>query len=179
MKDSLERVLFDEATIRARVAELAGAVRADYEGLELALLGTLKGAVVFLADLMRQLDMPLRVEFVSAASYGNQTESSGEVKLTLVACPDLAQCHVLVVEDIVDTGRTLSALVTALQAQGVASVKTCCLLDKPSRRVVPFEPDYVGFQIPDHFVVGYGLDYAERYRNLPYIACLAPPAAES
>lgn len=170
MDDAIDHVLITEDRIRERVAALAREISADYAGKDLVLIAVLKGAVVFCADLMRCLDLPVCLEFVSAASYGSRTSSSGEVRLVLDTCGDLRGRHVLVVEDIVDSGRTLAALVEALRAQGPASVKTCCLLDKPSRRVAPFEPDYVGFAIPDCFVVGYGLDYAEKSRNLPYIA---------
>lgn len=172
MDEAIDHVLISEDRIRERVEQLAGQVSADYAGRELVLIAVLKGAIVFCADLMRQLDLPVCLEFVGAASYGSRTTSSGEVKLLLDTCSDLRGRHVLVVEDIVDSGRTLAALVEALRAQQPASVKTCCLLDKPSRRVAPFKPDYVGFQIPDHFVVGYGLDFAEKGRNLPYIAVL-------
>ena len=176
MQDAIDYVLIDEDSIRKRVDELAKQVAGDYEDIEPVLVAALKGAVVFLADFMRKLDLPVRLEFVGAASYGNATEASGEVRLQLDMCGDVCGHDVLIVEDIVDTGRTLSALVQALRAAGAASVKTCCLVDKPSRRAVDFTLDYVGFEIPDHFVVGYGLDFAEKYRNLPYIAVLKPDA---
>jgi len=177
LPQGVDRVLLDEDTIRRRVVELAGEIHADYGDRDVVLLAPLKGAVVLLADLMRQLNRPLGVCFVVASSYGASTLSSGEPKLQLDLCGDLSGSDVLIVEDIVDTGRTLRCLVAAVLERGVASVKTCCLLDKPSRRAVDFQADYVGFQVPDEFVVGYGLDFAERYRNLPYVAVLKPDEA--
>ena len=179
MHEDVAEVLLDETAIAARVAELAGRIMADYTGCEIVLLTALKGAVVFLADLMRSLDMPVCPDFVLASSYGDSPESSGDVQLRLAGCGDLAGKHVLIVEDIIDTGRTLKALVEVVHSRGAASVKTCCLLDKPSRRVVEIKPDYVGFEIPDHFVVGYGLDYSQRYRNLPYVGVLRPEVYET
>jgi hypoxanthine phosphoribosyltransferase len=166
--------MLTEEAIAQRVAELAQQISTDFAGCELVLLATLKGAVVFLADLMRKLDLPICLEFVGASSYGRSAESSGHVKLNLAGCGCLRDRHVLVVEDIVDTGRTLSALVETIRAAGPASVAAVCLLDKPCRRRVDFVPGYIGFEIPDHFVVGYGLDYAEHYRNLPFVAVLKP-----
>ena len=171
-------ILLDEDTIRRRVAELAAQICEDCAGRDLVVVGTLKGAVVFLADLVRRFDMPVCLGFASARSYGDATQASGEVALDLGLCGDVAGRDVLVVEDIVDTGRTLTALVARLGELGCRSVMTCCLLDKPSRRLVAMSPDYIGFEIPDHFVVGYGLDYAERYRNLPYVAVLRRKSAE-
>jgi hypoxanthine phosphoribosyltransferase len=129
-----------------------------------------------MADLVRRLDFPLCMDFVNARSYGQAAVSCGEIRLDTELCGDLRDQHVLVVEDIIDTGRTLAALVEHLREAGCASVRTCCFLDKPSRRLVEFTPDYVGIEIPDHFVVGYGLDYAEKHRNLPYVAVLKPEA---
>jgi hypoxanthine phosphoribosyltransferase len=170
LPDGLVEVLLDADTIEARVRELAAQIDADYADRNLVLVASLKGAFVFLADLMRAMTHPVRVEFLQASSYGLNGDTTGCVKLGLATCQDLAGQHVLVVEDIVDTGRTLKALVERLKQMGTASVRTCCLLDKPARRVVDFVPDYVGFQIPDRFVVGYGLDWCERFRNLPYVA---------
>lgn len=176
MRGALMEVLICQSRLRIRVAELAGRITADYEGRDLVLIGVLKGAVVFLSDLMRKLDIPVSIEFISASSYGECSESSGEVEVKLTLGEDIKDKHVLIIEDIVDTGRTLTALVAETKRLGAASVKTCCLLDKPSRRAVEFEPDYVGFEIPDQFVVGYGLDFNEHYRNLPYVAVLKPEA---
>lgn len=170
LPDGLEEVLLDRDTIEARVRELAAQIDADYAGQELVLVASLKGAVVFLSDLMRAMSLPVRIEFVQASSYGLNGDTTGTVKLGAATCEDLAGHHVLLVEDIADTGRTLKALVERLRELGTASVRTCCLLDKPSRRVVEFVPDYVGFEIADRFVVGYGLDWCERFRSLPYVA---------
>lgn len=175
-ENDIGAVLLTEDRIQQRVQELAAEVSADYAGQHLVLVVALKGAFVFAADLMRALQVPLCVDFVAASSYGKNTVSSGEVRVGYETCGDLEGRHVLVVEDIVDSGRTLSVLVASLRSRGAASVKTCCLLDKPSRRVVDFRPEYVGFEIPDHFVIGYGLDYAERYRSLPFVAVLKPEA---
>lgn len=172
-------VLFDEEQIRRRVRELAEEICADYGGdCRLTLLAPLKGAVVFLADLMRRLNRPIGVNFVVASSYGSSTESSGAPELQLDMCGDLTGADILVVEDIIDTGHTLQRLVEAIRSRGAASIRTCCLLDKPARRVVDLHPDYVGFEIADDFVVGYGLDFAEQHRNLPYIAIVDPQAAQ-
>jgi hypoxanthine phosphoribosyltransferase len=172
-RDQLQEVLLTEEQIAARVAELGEEISRDYAGRSLIILGVLNGVVVFLADLLRHLDLPCRLDFVALASYGDCHESCGQVSLLKEpAFPVAGEC-VLVVEDIVDTGRTLAWLVDRLAAQG-AQVKVCCLLDKPSRRVVPVRLDYVGFETPDHFLVGYGLDFAQSYRNLPYVAVLKP-----
>lgn len=174
--DDVERILLDEDTLARRVGELALQISADYQGRDLVLVGVLKGAVVFLVDLMRALEVPAAVEFVSAASYGDATVSTGIVKLKLGECADFRGRDVLLVEDIVDTGMTLSRLAHEIAQRGAASLKICCLLDKPSRRKADLKPDYVGFEIPDLFVVGYGLDFAQKYRNLPYVAVLKPEA---
>jgi hypoxanthine phosphoribosyltransferase len=171
--DHLQEILLTEDQLAARVAELGAQISRDYAGQSLTILGVLNGVVVFLADLLRQLDLPCRVDFVALASYGDCHQSSGEVALLKEPCFPLAGQCVLVVEDIVDTGRTLAWLVERLGSQG-AQVKVCALLDKPSRRVVPVRLDYVGFEVPDHFLVGYGLDFAQSYRNLPYVAVLKP-----
>ncbi|NSW54771.1 MAG: hypoxanthine phosphoribosyltransferase [Armatimonadetes bacterium] len=174
--DDVERILLDEGTLARRVGELALQISADYQGRDLVLLGVLKGAVVFLADLMRAMTVPVAVEFVSAASYGDSTSSSGEVTLKLGECTDLRGRDVLIVEDIVDTGQTLSRLAHEVAGMGPASLRICCLLDKPSRRKTDLKPDYTGFEIPDLFVVGYGLDFAQKHRDLPYVAVLKPQA---
>ena len=177
--DEIERILLDEATLARRIGELAAQISADYRGRELVLLATLKGAVVFLADLMRALELPVCVEFARASSYGDATSSSGQVLLGLESCGDLRGKDVLVLEDIIDTGRTLSCLLREIENMGPASLRTCCLLDKPSRRLVELRPDYVGFEIPDLFVVGFGLDFAQRFRNLPVVAVLRPEAYQN
>ena len=172
--DEVAEVLIDQTRLQTRVRELAQAICADHAGGDLVLVAVLKGALVFAADLMRCLPRQVCLECVCVASYGCGDRPGEAVDLRLGPSLDLAGRQVLVVEDIVDTGRTLAALTARLQAMNPASLRTCCLLDKPSRREVPFEADYVGFEIPDKFVVGYGLDYREKYRNLRDIGTLAP-----
>lgn len=176
--EQLAGVLLTSDQIRARVAELGEQITRDYAGQSVTVLGVLNGVVVFLADLLRELDLPCRLDFVTLSSYRDGTESSGEVVMQRgPALPLEGEC-VLVVEDIVDSGRTLAWLVEWLRPQ-VAEVRVCCLLDKPSRRVVPVPLDYVGFAIPDCFVVGYGLDFAQSYRNLPYLAVVKTEACRT
>ena len=141
-------------------------------------MGTLRGSFVFMADLVRQINLPLTVDFLSASSYGSGTESSGQVQLKLDLADDISGRDVLIIEDIVDSGNTLSKLLPELQKRGPASLKVCALLDKPERRVLPFQANYVGFTIPDAFVVGYGLDFDQHYRQLPYIGVLKPSVYE-
>jgi hypoxanthine phosphoribosyltransferase len=167
----IARVLISRDRIARKVREMGQAITRDYAGRELLLVGVLRGAVVFLSDLMRQIELPVRVAFVRCAAYGDRTESAGAALLQDLDEP-LAGRHVLVVEDIVDSGVTLKALLEELARRGAASVKVAALLDKPSRRKVDVRADYVGFQVPDEWVVGYGLDYAQRYRNLPAVAVL-------
>lgn len=171
-REQVDQVILTAEQIARRVEELAAEITHDYAEAQLSMLSVLKGACVFASDLFRRLDLPCSLDFVDLCSYGDETVSSGEVKL---ACPlpPLPGKRVLVVEDIVDTGRTLSRLVNQLRAEA-EEVRVCCLLDKPARREVPVELDYVGFEIPDYFVVGYGLDFAQQYRNLPYVAVLKP-----
>ena len=174
VEDKLE-VLYSAEQIQQRVAELGAQITRDYAGQSLVLLCVLKGSFVFAADLARHIDLPLRVEFLGVQSYGDNTESSGVVKITLDLSEPISGQDVLVVEDIVDTGLTLHYLTEQLETRGPASVRVCALLHKParSRRVVTI--DYLGFTIPDVFVVGYGLDWAQRYRNLPDIAAVKSP----
>lgn len=169
-ESDLVAVLLTADEIEARVAELAAELAEEYADKNPLLIGVLKGSIVFLADLMRKLYFPLEIDLVCCKSYGNSDTSSGQVDLLLDVSCELAGRHVLLVEDIVDTGTTLDRLVSLLKARQPASLKICCLLDKPSRRLAPLRPDYVGFEIPDKFVVGYGLDFAERYRWLPHVA---------
>lgn len=170
--EDIEQILFTEEQIAERVAALGAQIREDYGGKNLLLVGTLKGAFLFLSDLARAIDLPLQVDFVSVSSYGDGTTSSGaiQVRKDLDCSPE--NLDVLVIEDIVDSGRTLAYLVDLLRAQHTASVEVCTLLDKPSGRVTSFVPKYTGFTVPDGFVVGYGMDYAEKYRNLPFIGIL-------
>ena len=178
-RDSLARVLLTQEQIEARVRDLAGEIRQDYAGKTPLLVGVLKGSIVFLSDLIRNLDMPLEVDLLCASSYGEGTTSSGQMQLVKDVSADLGGRHVLLVEDIIDTGLTLSRLAETLRSRGPASVEACCLLSKPARREVELEVRYTGFEIPDEFVVGYGLDYAEAFRNLPYVAVLKREAYRS
>ena len=161
--------------LQARVRDLAAAVSRDYAERRLLLVCVLKGAVLFLSDLMRHIDIPVEVDFMAVASYGSATDSSGVVRILKDLDTPLEGRHVLIVEDIVDSGLTLQYLLRNLGSRDPASLEVCALLTKPSRRKVDLPVRYVGFEIPDQFVVGYGLDYDERYRNLPYVAALARP----
>jgi hypoxanthine phosphoribosyltransferase len=174
LHDDIEEILIGAEELQARVRELAAAVSADYRGKEVLLLGILKGAVMFMVDLSRQMDIPLELDFMAISSYGNSTESSGVVRILKDLEAPIAGKHVLVVEDIIDTGLTLRYLMESLQQRGPASLRVCALLDKSKTRDKVVEPAYLGFNIPDRFVVGYGLDYAQKYRNLPYIGVLKP-----
>ncbi len=171
---NLEPLLTAEQ-IQARIAELGAEIARDYAGRDPLLIGVLKGAVVFISDLMRATDLRLGVEFIAISSYGSSTRTSGEVQIVKDLDVAIEGRDILVVEDIVDTGLTLSYLLANLHARGARSVKLAALLDKHERRVREVHIDYLGFRIPDAFVVGYGLDFAERYRNLPYIAILRDP----
>lgn len=167
------KMLISAGEIRQRIAELSEEISNDYKGKELCLLCVLKGGVMFLTDIARSLDMDVRLDFMDVSSYEGIT-SSGKIKINKDLSEDIDGKHVILVEDIVDTGRTLSHLMPYLIAKNPASLKVCTLLDKPARREVEnVNPDYKGFVIPDEFVVGYGLDYDEKYRNLPYIGVLS------
>ena len=170
----VERVLFSEEELRRRVAEIAAEIDRDYAGKEPLLVSVLRGSFVFMADLVRQIHLPCTVDFMAVSSYGSGTSSSGQVKIVKDLSEHIEGRDLIVVEDILDSGNTLSYLLQLLQARRPASVRLCTLLDKPSRRTKPIQADYVGFQVEDLFVVGYGLDYAEKYRNLPYIGVLKP-----
>lgn len=172
--DDLASVLLTEEQIRTRVAELAQEIARDYAGQHPLLIGVLKGSIVFLSDLMRQLSFPLEIDLVCCSSYGQSATSNDDLQLLKAPSCPLAGRHVLLVEDIVDTGLTLAKLIELLGAQQPASLKVCCLLSKPSRRETEVEVHYTGFEIPDEFVVGYGLDFAERYRWLPHVAVMKP-----
>jgi len=170
----IERVLITESQIQSRVRELGETISDDYAGKELLLVGILKGAAIFLADLVRQITVPVSYDFVAVSSYGAGTRSSGVVRLLKDIDEGVESRHVIVVEDIVDTGWTLrlSYIGEKLRSRKAASVKVCALLDKPSRREIDVDIDYCGFQIDDNYVVGYGLDYNGKYRNLPFIGIL-------
>jgi hypoxanthine phosphoribosyltransferase len=167
-------VLIDEERLRSRVAELGEEVSAEYAGRDLLLIGVLKGAVFFMADLMRHLTVTCEVDFMAISSYGAATDSSGVVRILKDLDINIAGRDVLVVEDIIDSGLTLSYLMRNLEAREPASLEICALLTKPERREIDVPVRYVGFEIPNRFVIGYGLDFAERYRNLPYVGVLDP-----
>jgi hypoxanthine phosphoribosyltransferase len=171
----IERVLLDEPTIQARVRELADTIARDYQGRHVTMVGILKGCVLFLADLVRAARMDCSMDFMSAASYSGES-STGAVRLLLDLRQNVQGKHVLIVEDIVDTGLTLSYLQQNLRTRQPASLEVCTLLDKPDCRKIRVQPKYVGFQIPNQFVVGYGLDYNEKYRDLPYVGVLKKSA---
>lgn len=174
MEEELLEVLLTEEEIAAGVRRLGEEIARDYQGQNPLLVGVLKGAVVFLSDLIRAAKIPLRYDFMAVSSYGAATRSSGQVKILKDLDYSLEGEAVVLVEDIVDTGLTLNYLLENLRARRPRSLRVCTLLDKPSRRLVELKPDYNAFVIPDRFVVGYGLDYADKYRNLPYIAVLKP-----
>ena len=178
MEQDMQEILFTPEALARRVKELADQITQDYAGQSPLSVGTLRGSFVVMADLVRQINLPLTVDFLSASSYGSGTESSGQVKLKLDLADDISGRDVLIIEDIVDSGNTLSKLLPELQKRGPASLKVCALLDKPERRVLPFQANYVGFTIPDAFVVGYGLDFDQHYRQLPYIGVLKPSVYE-
>jgi hypoxanthine phosphoribosyltransferase len=170
--EHIGEILVQADELQHRIKEMAAEVSRDYEGRDLLLIGVLKGAVFFLADLMRELDIPCEVDFMAVSSYGSSTDSSGVVRILKDLDAPLEGRNVLIVEDIVDSGLTLQYLMRTLQARNPATIEVCALLTKPERRKVDTPARYVGFEIPDKFAIGYGLDYAERYRNLPYVATL-------
>ena len=175
--DDISEILVDEETVQKTVKRIAAEIDEYYGWRErrLLLLGILKGSVVFMGDLMKHITVPVEIDFMKVSSYGNGTTSSGTLNIILdLYRKDMQETDVLVIEDIIDSGKTLSYLVDYLKLKGAKSVRTCTLLDKPSRREVKFTPDHIGLQIPDKFVVGYGLDYAEKYRALPYVGVLKP-----
>ena len=174
MRNDIERVLFGEEQLKARVKELGAEITRDYEGKKPFFLGVLKGCYVFMADLVRSVDLPCSMDFMAVSSYGAGTNSTGAVKITKDLNQDVEGRDIIIVEDILDSGVTLHYLKNYLANRRPASVKIATLLDKPSRRKAEVQADYCGFEVPDAFVVGYGLDYAETYRNLPYIGILKP-----
>jgi hypoxanthine phosphoribosyltransferase len=170
--DAIGEILISEEDLQRRVCELAAEISRDYEGKDLLLIGVLKGAVFFLSDLMRQLEVECEVDFMAVASYGSATKSSGVVRILKDLDAVIEGRDVLIVEDIVDSGLTLQYLLRNLAGRDPSSLEVCALLIKPERREVELQTRYVGFEIPDQFVIGYGLDHGERYRNLPYVAAL-------
>jgi hypoxanthine phosphoribosyltransferase len=174
LESGVSEVLIEEERLQSRIRELGAELSADYAGRELLLVGVLKGAVFFMADLMRSLTVPCEIDFMAISSYGASTDTSGVVRILKDLDINIEGRHVLVVEDIIDSGLTLSYLLRNLESREPASLEICALLTKPSRREIDVPVRYVGFEIPNKFVIGYGLDYAERYRNLPYVGILHP-----
>ena len=173
LERGVSEILIEEDRLRSRVVELGEEISADYAGRDLLLIGVLKGAVFFMADLMRTLTIPCEIDFMAISSYGAQTDSSGVVRILKDLDINIEGRHVLVVEDIIDSGLTLSYLMRNLESREPASVEICALLTKPERREIEVPVRWVGFEIPNKFVIGYGLDFAERYRNLPYVGVLS------
>lgn len=174
MTNDIQEVLLSEEKLAAVVKDLGRRISEDYKGKNLLMVSVLKGSVVFMSDLMRAVTIPCRIDFMSVSSYGSGVKTSGVVKIVKDLDIPLAGYDLLVVEDILDSGMTLSYILEVLEARGPKSVKLCTLLDKPDRRKVNIKADYVGCEVPDEFVVGYGLDYDEKYRNLPYVGILKP-----
>ena len=172
------RVLLDEETVEKRICEVAAQISEAYKGKEIHMICVLKGGVFFMCELAKRITVPVTLDFMSVSSYGDDTKSSGVVKIVKDLDQPLEGKEVLIVEDIIDSGRTLSYLIEILKKRNPASLKLCTLLDKPERRVKEVHVDYTCFNIPDEFVVGYGLDYAQRYRNLPFIGVVEPGAGE-
>ena len=174
LEKNIEKVLLTKEQLEQRIKELGAEITRDYQGKELVLAAVLRGSYVFMADLTRAIDLPLTVDFMAVSSYGAGTVSSGQVEIKKDLSDPIEGKNLLIIEDILDSGNTLYYLMDVLSARHPASVRICTLLDKPERRVKPIKADYAGFVIPDAFVVGYGLDYAEKYRNLPYVGVLKP-----
>ncbi|AOY77445.1 hypoxanthine phosphoribosyltransferase [Clostridium formicaceticum] len=172
MEKDIKEVLFTKEAIQEKVKELGRKISEEYVSKEVIVIGVLKGANIFLGDLVREINIPLSIDFMAVSSYGFSTESSGVVRILKDLDLEIENKHVLIIEDIVDTGLTLKYLTENLKSRKAASLKICTLLDKPLRRKCDLNIDYVGFEIPDEFIVGYGIDFAEKYRNLPFIATL-------
>ncbi|MCY9592440.1 hypoxanthine phosphoribosyltransferase [Paenibacillus chitinolyticus] len=174
MFNDIQEVFYSEEQIQAKVQELGTQISKDFEGRNPLVICVLKGAFIFMADLVKQVTIPLELDFMAVSSYGQSTKSSGVVKIIKDLDVSVEGRHVLIVEDIIDSGLTLSYLIDVLERRSAQSVSVVTLFNKPARRSVDLQPDYAGFEIPDAFIVGYGLDYAEKYRNLPYIGVLKP-----
>ena len=172
MRKDIQEVLLDEETLAKRIKEMGEQISKDYEGKEVIVIGILKGSVIFVADLVREVTVPVSFDFMAVSSYGNRTTKTGTVRILKDLDYDIEGKHVLIVEDIIDSGVTLSYLIEHLAGRKPASLKLCTLLNKPERRKVEVKVDYIGFTVPDAFLVGFGLDYAEKYRNLPFIGIL-------
>ena len=180
MHNDIQEILLSEEAIQARVREMGAQISADFKDKNPAMICILKGAVMFFTDLLRAMPIPLTMDFMAVSSYGKRTKASGEVEIRKDLSSSIENRHVIIVEDIIDSGFTLTYLSRMLAARGAASISICTLLDKPSRRApgITLKSDYFGFEVPDAFVVGYGLDYDEAYRNLPYIGVLKPEVYE-
>lgn len=174
MHDDILKVLFSKEDIQQKITEMAETISRDYEGKVIYAICILKGAVPFFADIVKKINLPVKFDFIAASSYGNSCKSSGQVKILKDLDQNVEGKHLLIIEDIVDSGRTLSYLLDNMKSRKPASIKLCTLLDKPSRREVDVHVDYTGFEVPNEFLVGYGLDYAGKYRNLEYIGILKP-----
>jgi len=174
MHQDIERILFTEEELKTRVKELGAQITKDYQGKNLVVASVLRGSYIFMADLTRAIDLPISVDFMAVSSYGSGTVSSGQVEIKKDLSDSIEGKDLLIVEDILDSGNTLYYLMDVLRVRKPASIKICTLMDKPDRRTQPITAEYIGFTIPDAFVVGYGLDYDEKYRNLPYVGILKP-----
>ena len=172
MINDIDYVLISEQQIKEKIAEMGAQISKDYEGKKLLLVSVLKGAAVFMADIMRAVTIPCQIDFMAASSYGSGTTTSGSLKINMDLDIDVSGFDILIVEDILDSGVTLSKLIELLKSRNAKSVKVCSLLTKPARRKVEVPLEYLGFEVPDEFVVGFGLDYDEKYRNLPYVGVL-------
>lgn len=178
INDDILKVLITAEEIDNIVSEIAAEINKDYKGKKLLLVGLLKGSIVFMSDLMRKINLPCEIDFMVASSYGNSTKSSGNVKIIKDLSVDISGYDVLVVEDVIDSGSTLSCIMNLLKSRSPESLKLCALFDKPDKRVKEVDVDYIGTRLPDEFVVGYGLDYAEKYRNLPNLCVLRPEVCD-
>lgn len=172
MEHNIERILITEEQISARIKELGEEITRDYNGKSIVMIGILRGAIIFYGDLARKINVPASMDFMALSSYGSGARTSGVVRIVHDLEQNIEGRDVLIVEDIIDSGLTLHYLIENLRSRRPNSIKICCLLDKPYKRIKPIKPDYIGFEVPDEFVVGYGLDYNEHYRNLPYIGVL-------
>lgn len=179
MHEDVQEILFTEEAVAARIRELGAEISRDYEGQDLLVIGILKGAAIFMGELVKRIDRLVEIDFMAVSSYGKSSESSGVVRIIKDLDHSIEGRHVLIAEDIIDSGLTLAYLKNLLQQRKAASVKIAALLDKPERHQVDTKADYLGFTVPDHFIVGYGLDYAEKYRNLPYVGVLKPEVYQS
>lgn len=179
MLEDIQEVLITRDELKKRIEELGHQISRDYEGKDLMLIGVLKGSVPFMADLIQEISIHCTMDFMATSSYGNSTQSSGAVRILKDLDSNIENKNILIIEDIIDTGYTLKYLIENLRSRKPADISVCCLLDKPDRRKIELDIKYTGFKIPDAFVIGYGLDYAERYRNLPFIGVLKKEVYET